>query len=74
MLLCSEVLYRIRLTLMIVILLLLLCEAQAFNLLCIFRYGDMGSVERKNIRILIGQLFESGYLPEQISKIMSLYD
>jgi hypothetical protein len=59
---------------MLVIFLFLLCAAEAFNLTCVLRYGDLGSVERKNIRILIGQLLEKGYLPVQISKIMSLYD
>jgi len=51
----------------------LLCAMAIYALTCVFRYGDLGLNERREIRILIGQLFGMGYLPTQISEIMDLY-
>jgi hypothetical protein len=46
----------------------------AFNVIAVFQLGDNGSIERKKLRILIGQLLEMGYLSPQVSKILGLYD
>jgi hypothetical protein len=59
---------------MILILFSLLLTMAFFALLCVFRYGESGSNERRNIRILIEQLLDKGYLPQQITKILSVYD
>jgi len=52
----------------------LFCVAGAFIVRAVFQLGDMGSIERKKLRILIGQLLGMGYLPPQVSKILGLYD
>ena len=75
LLLCSRVLYRIWQTHMIgEIFVFLLCVAGAFNVRAVFQLGDNGSIERKKLRILIGQLLGMGYLSPQVSKILGLYD
>jgi hypothetical protein len=42
-------------------------------IISLFPFGDMRTIERKELRILIGKLLGMGYFPTQVSKILDLY-